>query len=218
MQARMRVTYVRDARAERTSPSSDTRPAHVHAGKGPENARRRQPRSTGRSTRRDDAITTEPRPPMLIGRLQRGASPQQLHQATEQSIRKTGVHKKKILGYILAGGWARWDANAQQCWLDWPRWGVCWCRAGTRFASKSQALCAAGALWRLTLPAVALCTLSARRCVPRFADDPGCSGTATVQDSQHVPLRCGARRVQRSPRTRRAVRAGCTMVQTCCDR
>ena len=32
---------------------------------------------------------------MLIGRLQRGASPQQLHQATEQSIRKTGVQKNK---------------------------------------------------------------------------------------------------------------------------
>ena len=135
-------------------------------------------------------------------------------QATEQSIRKTGVQKNKN----SSPGWALWDGNAQQCWLDWPRWGVCWCRAGTRFASKSQALCAAGALLRLTLPAVALCTLSARRCVPREADDPGCSGTATVQDSQHVPLRCGARRVQRSPRTRRAVRACCTMVQTCCDR
>ena len=127
----------------------------------------------------------------------------------KQECKKTKIPRR---------GWALWDGNAQQCWLDWPRWGVCWCRAGTRFASKSQALCAAGALWRLTLPAVALCTLSARRCVPRFADDPGCSGTATVQDSQHVPLRCGARRVQRSPRTRRAVRAGCTMVQTCCDR
>ena len=217
MQARMRVTYVRDARAERTSPSSDTRPAHVHAGKGPENARRRQPRRTGRSTRRDDALTTEPRPPMLIGRLQRGASPQQLHPGNRTIDSKNRSAKKKIKFYP-AGGWARWDGNGQQCWLDWPRWGVCWCRAGTRFASKSQALCAAGALWRLTLPAVALCTLSARRCVPRFADDPGCSGTATVQDSQHVPLRCGARRVQRSPRTRRAVRAGCTMVQTCCDR
>ena len=132
-------------------------------------------------------------------------------QATEQSIRKTGVQKNKNSS-------PECTRNAQQCWLDWPRWGVCWCRAGTRFASKSQALCAAGALWRLTLPAVALCTLSARRCVPREADDPGCSGTAIVQDSQHVPLRCGARRVQRSPRTRRAVRACCTMVQTCCDR
>ena len=71
---------------------------------------------------------------------------------------------------------------------------------------------------RLTLPAVALYTLSGRRCVPCEADDPGCSGTAPVQDSQHVPLRRGARRVQRSPRTRRAARAGCALVQTCCDR
>ena len=95
MQARMRVTYVRDARAERTSPSSDTRPAHVHAGKGPENARRRQPRRTGRSTRRDDAITTEPRPPMLIGRLQRGASPQQLHPGNRTIDSKNRSAKKQ---------------------------------------------------------------------------------------------------------------------------
>ena len=89
----MRVTYVRDARAERTSPSSDTRPAHVHAGKGPENARRRQPRRTGRSTRRDDAITTEPRPPMLIGRLQRGA--RSLRQCNRR-FEKLKCKKKKL--------------------------------------------------------------------------------------------------------------------------
>ena len=211
MQARMRVTYVRDARAERTSPSSDTRPAHVHAGKGPENARRRQPRRTGRNTGRNDAITTEPRPPMLIGRLQRGARSPLVRQGNRTINSKNRSAKKKnredgddMHPHSSAG----WTGHA----------GESVGAVRGRGSHQSPKHCVRQVRCCTSPCAVALCTLSARRCVPREADDPGCSGTATAQDSQHVPLRCGARRVQRSPRTRRAVLAGCTMVQTCCDR